>query len=116
MKSPPIVYLDRFHNLVAGTQLADRLGVQKIQPGFRVWADAQEAGFLVETDAGLAKVTVEVMQVNDEQARRRWEEIAGQAVRKKRAPIYDLETVARTMARSAMSKFDSLVIQGDPPT
>lgn len=88
--------MSKFLNLVAATHLADRLRIPDNGIGLRVFGDQHEAGFFVETDAGLAMVKLELMQCEDADVKRasdRWESKDGGHVvsRKKRRPIYDSE-------------------------
>jgi hypothetical protein len=82
-------------HLAMATDLANRAGVKKIGPGWRVWRSAGGAGFFFDTPDGRAEVTVRVMHpepgVED-----RWKVVDDDeavSVTRKRPAVYDTELV-----------------------
>jgi hypothetical protein len=83
---------ERLDHLVAAAELADLARVKKTL-GFRVFSDGHDAGFFVETEAGLAQVTVEVCRNWKQDLAEKWEvdEVSGEPKRKPRRPVFDSE-------------------------
>lgn len=99
---------EKLDNIVAATEIADRLRAPRPSSGFRIWGDARDASFFVDTEAGRAMVTVVAMEVRQDLPE--WFEIHvgfNEAVRKKaprRRSLYDNDhpPAARSPVSSAI--------------